>query len=189
MKFLNESNLIKFTNNFINIKLIIDHFKILGPTNNLNTKELTAKSCWLIAVCGFLRASNIYRVDDERTKILNNSIKLIICAPKEKRKSNPIERLVEIKAHSDEIICPDIVYKIYKQRILKIPCSKSHNAWLTIMSADASGCAAKVAPIAWALDIGVFLGSANKPNTLWMYPAIEVMHYVVATQTYIVYMP
>ncbi|PVU97176.1 hypothetical protein BB561_000709 [Smittium simulii] len=60
MKFLNESNLIKVTNNFIDIKPIIDHFKILGPKNNLNTKKITTKTCWLIAVCGFLKASNIY---------------------------------------------------------------------------------------------------------------------------------
>ncbi|PVU90089.1 hypothetical protein BB561_005030 [Smittium simulii] len=52
MKFLNESDLLKVTNIFINIKPIIDHFKISGPTNNLKTKELTAKTCWLIAVCG-----------------------------------------------------------------------------------------------------------------------------------------
>ncbi|PVU92980.1 hypothetical protein BB561_003523 [Smittium simulii] len=126
MKFLNESNLIKVTNNFVGIKSIIDHFKTLGPTNNLNTKELTAKTCWLIAVCGFLRASDIHRVDDERTEILSNSIKLIICAPKEKRKSSPIERLVEIKAHSDEILCPIIAYKIYKQKIANISCPKPH---------------------------------------------------------------
>ncbi|PVU87726.1 hypothetical protein BB561_006203, partial [Smittium simulii] len=82
IKFLNESDLIKVTNNFINIKPIIDHFKILGPTNNFNTKELTAKTCWLIAVCGFLRASDIHRVDNKRTEISNNSIKSIILAPK-----------------------------------------------------------------------------------------------------------
>ncbi|PVU95614.1 hypothetical protein BB561_001700 [Smittium simulii] len=126
MKFLNELDLIKVTNNFINIKPIINHFKILGPTNNLNTKELTAKTCWLIAVCGFLRASDIHRVDDERTEISNNSIKLIICAPKEKCKSSLIERLVEIKAHSDEILCPVIAYKIYKQRIAKFSCLRPH---------------------------------------------------------------
>ncbi|PVU91197.1 hypothetical protein BB561_004514 [Smittium simulii] len=95
-----------------------------SPTNNLNTKNLTAKSFWLIAVCGFLRASDIHRVDYERTEISNNSIKLIICAPKKKRKSSPIERLVEIKAHSDEILCPVIAYKIYKQRIANISCPK-----------------------------------------------------------------
>ncbi|PVU86965.1 hypothetical protein BB561_006499 [Smittium simulii] len=83
MKFLNESDLIKVTNNFIDIKPIIDHFKILGPINILNTKELTAKTCWLIAVCKFLRASDINQVD-------------------KKRKSSSIE----IKAHSDEILCP-----------------------------------------------------------------------------------
>ncbi|PVU89086.1 hypothetical protein BB561_005551 [Smittium simulii] len=157
MKFLNKSDLIKVTNNFIVIKPIIDHFKILGPTNNLNTKKLTAKAYWLIAVCGFLGASNIdrvdnekteissnsikliicapkenrktsniCRVDNEKTEISSNSIKLIICAPKEKRKSSPIERLIKIKAHSDEILCPDIAYKIYRQRIANIPCPKSH---------------------------------------------------------------
>ncbi|PVU88060.1 hypothetical protein BB561_006052 [Smittium simulii] len=126
MKFLNESDLIKVTNNFINIKPIIGHFKILCPTNSLNTKELTAKTCWLIAVCGFLRASDIHQVDNERTEILNNSIKLIICAPKEKRKSSPIERLVEIKAHSDKILCPEIAYKIHKQIIANIPCPRPH---------------------------------------------------------------
>ncbi|PVU96484.1 hypothetical protein BB561_001158 [Smittium simulii] len=79
MKFLSESDLIKVTNNFINIKPIIDYFKILGPTNNLKTKELTTKTCCLIAVCGFLRASTFIDI---------------------------IEKLVEIKAHSDEILCP-----------------------------------------------------------------------------------
>ncbi|PVU87639.1 hypothetical protein BB561_006243 [Smittium simulii] len=99
---------------------------ILGPTNSLSTKELTAKPCWLIAVCGLLRAGNIHRVDNEKTEISSNSIKLFICAPKEKRKSSQIKRLVEIKAHSDEIICPVFAYKIYNQRIANIPCPKSH---------------------------------------------------------------
>ncbi|OMJ27901.1 hypothetical protein AYI69_g2641 [Smittium culicis] len=75
---------------------------------------------------GFLRASDIHRVDDERTEISKKSIKLIIFAPKEKRKSSPIERLVEIKAHSDEIILPVIAYRIYKQRIANISCPKPH---------------------------------------------------------------
>ncbi|PVU92583.1 hypothetical protein BB561_003738 [Smittium simulii] len=74
----------------------------------LTELELTAKTCWLIAVCGFLRASGIHRVDNGRTEISNNSIKLIICAPKEKRKSSPIVRLVEIIAHSNKILCPVI---------------------------------------------------------------------------------
>ncbi|PVU86104.1 hypothetical protein BB561_006808 [Smittium simulii] len=71
--------------------------------------------------------SDIHRVDDERTDISNNSIKLIICAPKEKRKSSPIKRLVEIKAHSNEILCPVIAYRIYKQIIANIPCPKPHH--------------------------------------------------------------
>ncbi|PVU96747.1 hypothetical protein BB561_000985 [Smittium simulii] len=99
---------------------------ILDPTNNLNTKELTSKTCWLIAVCGFLGASDIHRVDDEKTEISNKSIKLIICAPKEKRNSSPIEILVEIKAHSNEILCPVIAYRIYKQRIPNIPFPRPH---------------------------------------------------------------
>ncbi|PVU89291.1 hypothetical protein BB561_005440 [Smittium simulii] len=46
------------------------------------------------------------------------------------------------------------------------------NAWLTISSDDAPACAAKVAPIAQALDIGVSLGRVINPDKLWMYLVI-----------------
>ncbi|PVU86525.1 hypothetical protein BB561_006679 [Smittium simulii] len=56
--------------------------------------------------------------------IINNLHKLV--GLPEKRKSSSIERLVKIKVHSDEILCPVIAYKIYKQRIANIPCPRPH---------------------------------------------------------------
>lgn len=49
--------------------------------------SLTAKLCWLLAICGFLRSSDIGRISDDQTHTdPQGRLVLHIIAPKEKRK-------------------------------------------------------------------------------------------------------
>ncbi|OMJ26865.1 hypothetical protein AYI69_g3718 [Smittium culicis] len=103
-----------------------------GPTRNLGTKELTAKLCWLLSICEFLRSSDLHRVDDAQTLVSEDYIRLAIVAPKEKRKGRPICKPCEIKSHSDKILCPVETYKEYKKRIGDVECLKEHISHLEI---------------------------------------------------------
>ncbi|OMJ16394.1 hypothetical protein AYI69_g7850, partial [Smittium culicis] len=81
-------------------------------TDQLKTKDLTAKTCWLIAICGLMRASDIHRIDDIRTIRKDNSVVFVILAPKEKRQGRPIERPCEIKSHTNLMFCPVHAYDV-----------------------------------------------------------------------------
>ncbi|OMJ20094.1 hypothetical protein AYI70_g4332 [Smittium culicis] len=48
----------------IDISSIIKHFEELGPTEQLSAKIITAKTCWFISICGFMRASYLHRIYD-----------------------------------------------------------------------------------------------------------------------------
>ncbi|OMJ15426.1 hypothetical protein AYI70_g7275, partial [Smittium culicis] len=90
---LEENAIITSRDINIDITPILNKFKSDGPSNELDIIDLTNKTLWLIAVCGFLRASDIHLIDDNRTIILENEVSFIIVGPKEKRKNRPIERL------------------------------------------------------------------------------------------------
>ncbi|PVU92185.1 hypothetical protein BB561_003975 [Smittium simulii] len=50
----------------------------------------------------------------------------IIIAPKEKRQGRPIERMCEVKAHANSLLCPVQAYKIYKEKVAHLPCYITH---------------------------------------------------------------
>ncbi|PVU86665.1 hypothetical protein BB561_006606, partial [Smittium simulii] len=60
------------------LQLVIDKERILGSTNNLNTKKLTSKACWLLAVIGRLQygfetTGTVYLTTTTSTNSLRNS--------------------------------------------------------------------------------------------------------------------
>ncbi|KAG0249639.1 hypothetical protein BGZ95_007464, partial [Linnemannia exigua] len=66
-----SSNAIKrLTNTSVDIAPVLDHFRTLGPNSNLKPSQLLPKLCWLLAICGFLRPSDIHRVDVSRSLVL-----------------------------------------------------------------------------------------------------------------------
>ncbi|KAF7720677.1 hypothetical protein EC973_006543 [Apophysomyces ossiformis] len=52
---LNEQTIRPLGNTDLDISPIIAHFHSLGTNHSLTTSDLTAKLCWLLGVCGFLR--------------------------------------------------------------------------------------------------------------------------------------
>ncbi|OMJ23231.1 hypothetical protein AYI70_g2393, partial [Smittium culicis] len=95
----------------MDISPIIEYFREIGDNEKLDIKSLTSKTCWLLAVCGFMRASDIHRIEDAQTTIIDGTLKLVIVAPKEKRKGRPIIRPCEISCHSDKLLCPVEAYR------------------------------------------------------------------------------
>ncbi|PVU95345.1 hypothetical protein BB561_001890 [Smittium simulii] len=117
LRAIDETKIKSFVSPEIDISPIVLKINEWGDTSGLDNQKLTTKCCWLLSLCGFLRASDIHRIDDARTIITENTLKLVIIAPKEKRKGQPIERLCEINRHPNHILCPVLAYTVYKARI------------------------------------------------------------------------
>ncbi|OMJ13050.1 hypothetical protein AYI70_g8747 [Smittium culicis] len=71
----------------------------------------------VVAVCGFMRASDVHRIDDAQTTTIDGKLKLVIVAPKEKRKGRPIIRTCETSCHSEKFLCPVESYRVYRSRV------------------------------------------------------------------------
>ncbi|PVV02953.1 hypothetical protein BB560_002580 [Smittium megazygosporum] len=123
---INDSSIKSFVKPTINITPVIEQLKIWGPSETLSDKDLTSKLCWLLAVTGLLRASDIHRIDDSETKIKNRVLNLVIVAPKEKRNGQPIKRPCQISGHLNPILCPVKTYQVYKTRIATKECLIQH---------------------------------------------------------------
>ncbi|PVU86099.1 hypothetical protein BB560_006806, partial [Smittium megazygosporum] len=98
----------------------------MGPTEQLPIKELTSKMCWLIAVCGMLRASDIHRINDDKTVLGSDYVESTVVAPKEKRKGQIIEKPCKIKAHAKKLLCLVTAYKVYKNTVAINKCQRAH---------------------------------------------------------------
>ncbi|OMJ12094.1 hypothetical protein AYI70_g9313 [Smittium culicis] len=98
----------------MDISPIIEYFREIGDNEQLNIKSLTSKTCWLLAVCVFMRTSVIHRIDDAQTTTIDGTLKLVIVAPKEKCKGHPIIRPCEISCRAEKILCPVEAYRVYR---------------------------------------------------------------------------
>ncbi|OMJ26769.1 hypothetical protein AYI69_g3818 [Smittium culicis] len=125
-KALQEPSIVSFIRPKFNISPVIKQLRPWGPTRNLGTKELAAKFFWLLSIREFLRSTDLHRVDDVQTLVLEDYIRLAIISPKKKRKGRPICKHNEIKSHTDKILCPVETYKEYKKRIGDVECLKEH---------------------------------------------------------------
>ncbi|PVU87670.1 hypothetical protein BB561_006235 [Smittium simulii] len=126
LRAIDETEIKSFVNPEIDISPIVLKINEWGNTSGLDNQKLTTKCCWLLSLCGFLRASDIHRIDDARTIITEYTLKLVIIAPKEKRKGQPIERPCEINRHPNHILCPVLAYTVYKARIATELCPTPH---------------------------------------------------------------
>ncbi|PVU91406.1 hypothetical protein BB561_004407 [Smittium simulii] len=125
-KTLNEFSIKSFVKPKINILTVLNTLSNWGLNSELSVKDLTTKLAWLLAVTGMLRASDIHRIDDARSQIINGSLHLVIVAPKEKRGGQPIERPCQIMEHTNPSICPVKVYTEYKLRVAFTLCPTPH---------------------------------------------------------------
>jgi hypothetical protein len=112
----------------VDIEPILAHFRTLGPNASLSINNLTAKLCWLLGVCGFLRPSDIERIDLNSSDWTSNPNELVlqVVAPKEKRLGQRIRRTVHIHAHPDNLLCPVAAFHAYHSRFAHRPCVFPH---------------------------------------------------------------
>ncbi|OMJ09068.1 hypothetical protein AYI69_g10827 [Smittium culicis] len=101
---LEETSVTSFICPNIETSPTIDYFRQIGDNEMLDIMNLTSKKFWLLAVFGFMRKRDIHRIDDTQTTIIDGALKLVIVAPKEKRKGRPIIRPCEISCHSDKLL-------------------------------------------------------------------------------------
>ncbi|KAG2191001.1 hypothetical protein INT47_006018 [Mucor saturninus] len=105
----------------INLQPAIDFVLGLGKNQSMNLLQLTQKLCFLLGITGFLRPSDIERIDDSKTMVTTESLRSVILAPKEKRAGRPIEKVVVISNHSSPLLCPVATYQTYKTHFLAEP--------------------------------------------------------------------
>ncbi|KAF9198966.1 hypothetical protein BGZ59_004276, partial [Podila verticillata] len=110
-----SSNAIKrFTNTPVDISPVLDHFRSMGPNSDLQPGQLLPKLCWLLSVCGFMRPSDIQRVDVSHSSVLpSGELELQVVGPKEKRAGQHIIKSVFIHPHDDSLVCPVAAYICY----------------------------------------------------------------------------
>lgn len=100
----------------------------LGPNDRrLSNELLTIKTVWLLAVVGFLRPSDLARIDLDNTTVLSDNIlRIIIMAPKEKRQGLRITKPITIHPHDDPLLCPVQAYLEYRSRLAHTRCMVPH---------------------------------------------------------------
>ncbi|KAI7847263.1 hypothetical protein BDC45DRAFT_452073 [Circinella umbellata] len=123
---LNEQTIRSFDKPNYDISPAIQHIINLGNNNNMRPIDLTRKLCFLLAITGFLRPSDIERIDDNQSTITGNRLRLIIAVPKEKRRRQHIEKVITIKPHSNKLLCPVQTYTDYKIRFCQGVCRRSY---------------------------------------------------------------
>ncbi|OMJ16691.1 hypothetical protein AYI69_g7741 [Smittium culicis] len=110
----------------MDISPIIKLLREWGQNSTITIKQITAKLYWLLSVTGFLRGSDIHRIDDQRSHIDKGVLNLVIVVPKEKRGGRPIEKTCQINLHTDIILCPVNAYMLYKEKIAVNLCPAPH---------------------------------------------------------------
>ncbi|OMJ29796.1 hypothetical protein AYI69_g677 [Smittium culicis] len=102
--------IVSFVRPILDITPVLDSFKERGPTSGLTVKRLAAKLYWLLSVTGFLRTSDIHRIDDELSHVIQGVLHLVFVPPKEKHEGRPIEKPSQITPHIDPNLFPVLAY-------------------------------------------------------------------------------
>ncbi|CEG76407.1 hypothetical protein RMATCC62417_11306 [Rhizopus microsporus] len=90
---------------------------ILGPNITITEEQLTAKTCWLLAMAGFLHPSDLECVDLHATTVSSDGVLSLIIASKEKRCGQRIVKTITIHPHHNLLLCPVAAFEAYKSRI------------------------------------------------------------------------
>lgn len=105
----------------------LQYIHFLGPNEVMALDKLTIKTAWLLAVVGFLRPSDLARIDLDQTQVLTgNILRILVLAPKEKRKGCRITKPITIHPHEDPLLCPVQVFEAYCARVASSPCLIEH---------------------------------------------------------------
>ncbi|KAF1803445.1 hypothetical protein FB192DRAFT_1341094 [Mucor lusitanicus] len=95
---LKDVSLLSYDFPGIDLQPALDFLVALGDNNQLTLLGLTRKLCFLLGTTGFLRPSDLERVDDARSIISHEplSLKLVVVGPKERRAGRDLdEKFIE----------------------------------------------------------------------------------------------
>ncbi|KAG2214871.1 hypothetical protein INT45_003022 [Circinella minor] len=99
----------------------LDYIISLGDSHHIEIDILTAKLSWLLAMVGFLRPSDLERIDLNQCSISSDDIlSLVVVAPKEKQSGMRITKAIAIHPHSSYLVCPVTTYKAYCSYVASI---------------------------------------------------------------------
>ncbi|OMJ24284.1 hypothetical protein AYI70_g1678 [Smittium culicis] len=126
IKSLDGKSIKSFIRPVMDISPVIKLLREWGQNSILTVKQIIAKLFWLLSVTGFLRTSDIHRIDDQRSHIDQGVLNLVIVAPIEKRGGRLIEKLCQINPNIDIILCPVNAYMVYKEKIAANLCPNPH---------------------------------------------------------------
>lgn len=116
LKVMGTGTFKRLHNATVDLTPILTSLQALGDNHNMDIKNLTAKTCFLLATCGLLRPDDLACTDVSQCKIKGDEVELVVVFPKEKRKGQPIIKEVVIKSHPVEFFCPVKAYVEYRRR-------------------------------------------------------------------------
>ena len=105
---------------------ILEFFRTLPPNEDLSAQQINMKLCWLIGICGFMRADDVQCIDIAQSDLNPLLVRLAVVFPKELRGSQRIIKHITIKPHPDPALCPVQVLLAYVQRIVRPWATHSH---------------------------------------------------------------
>jgi len=100
----------------IDMSPLLNYLKDLGDNHNMSMEHLTAKTCFLLSVCGLLRADDLECTDVSQSKISGGNLTLTVLFPKELRGGESIIKPVVVSSHPVEALCPVKAYAEYRRR-------------------------------------------------------------------------
>lgn len=97
----------------LDIKLIKEYLCSMGPNGTMNMTDLTTKVCFLLSICGLMRADDLACMDAEKCMVTSAEVMLKVIIPKEKRGGQCIEKTIIVTTNSDEMLCPVQAFNEY----------------------------------------------------------------------------
>ncbi|KAG9071691.1 hypothetical protein KI688_005904 [Linnemannia hyalina] len=116
MKVMGTGTFKRLHNATVDLTPILTGLQALGDNHSMDIKDLTAKTCFLLATCGLLRPDDLACTDASQCKINGNKLELTVVFPKEHRGGQMIIKPVIIKPHPVEFFCPVKAYVEYRRR-------------------------------------------------------------------------
>ncbi|KAI8599011.1 hypothetical protein EDD21DRAFT_172069 [Dissophora ornata] len=113
---MGSSSFKRIRNDTIDLTPVFQGLRDLGDNHNMDIKNLTIKTCFLLAVCGLLRPDELECTDAAQCKVTGDKLVLQVMFPKELRGGQMIIKPVVIQAHPVEALCPVKAFVEYRRR-------------------------------------------------------------------------
>jgi len=116
LKVMGTTTAKRLHNATVDLAPILTGLQALGDNHNMDIKNLTAKTCFLLATCGLLRPDDLACTDASQCKTIGDKLELVVVFPKERRGRQMIIKTIIIKSHPVEFFCPVKAYVEYRRR-------------------------------------------------------------------------